>query len=71
MASLELGELNDKQKSDAWLLRADNAKLDEIWICKISNLSQSNWNSVANSGHFNSLEWMRPKMLKTLEEIYE
>ena len=65
MASLEMGEFNDIQKRDAWMLRAQNANLDEVWICNITNISQNNWNSTSNSGYFNSLEWGRPKMLGT------
>ena len=63
MASLEMGEFNDIQKRDSWLLRAENANIDEIWICQITNTSQHHWCSVSDSGHFNSLEWKRPKML--------
>ena len=63
MASLEMGEFNDIQKRDSWLLRAENANIDEIWICQITNTSQQHWGSVSDSGHFNSLEWKRPKML--------
>ena len=55
--------LDDIQKRDAWMLRAENSNLDEIWICQITNISQNNWSSVSDSGHFNSLEWRRPKML--------
>ena len=55
----------DIQKRDAWMLRAENSNLDEIWICQITNISQNNWSSVSDSGHFNSLEWRRPKMLGT------
>jgi len=65
MASLEMGEFNDIQKRDAWMLRAENSNLDEIWICQITNISQNNWSSVSDSGYFNSLEWSRPKMLGT------
>ena len=65
MASLEMGEFNDIQKRDAWMLRAENSNLDEMWICQITNISQNNWSSVSDSGHFNSLEWRRPKMLGT------
>ena len=71
MASIEMGELNDIQKRDAWILRSENAKLEEIWICQITNLSQNNWSSVSDSGHFNSLEWRRPKMLGTNIINYE
>ncbi len=65
MASLEMGEFNDIQKRDAWTLRAENSNFDEIWICQITNISQNNWSTVSDSGHFNSLEWRRPKMLGT------
>ena len=65
MASMEMGEFNDIQKRDAWILRAENANLDEIWICQVTNISQNNWSSISESGHFNSLEWRRPKMLGT------
>ena len=65
MALLELGEFNDKQKSDAWNLRAQNSKFNEIWICNISSVSQNNWSSVSDGGFFNSLEWRQPKMLST------
>ena len=63
MALLEMGEFNDIQKRDSWMLRAQNASFDEIWICQITNTPQKNWNSISESGHFNSLEWKRPKML--------
>ena len=63
MALLEMGEFNDIQKRDSWMLRAENGDLDEIWICKITNTPQKNWNTLSDSGHFNSLEWRRPKML--------
>ncbi|MDC0161952.1 hypothetical protein OAI94_01940, partial [bacterium] len=66
MGLLELGEFNDKQKSDAWYLRAQNANLNKIWICKISNISQNNWSSISNAGYFNSLEWKQPKMLSSI-----
>ena len=66
MALLEIGEFNDKQKSDAWYLRAQNANLNKIWICQISNISQTKWSSISNAGYFNSLEWIQPKMLSVL-----
>ncbi len=65
MAMIELGENNDKQKSDAWYLRAQNSNLDKIWVCKISNISQIDWSSVSDGGFFNSLEWEHPKMLNS------
>ena len=63
MALLEVGEFNDIQKRDSWMLRAENANFDEIWICQLTNTPQKNWSSISESGHFNSLEWKRPKML--------
>ena len=63
MASLELGESNDKQKSDAWHLRAQNANLNKIWVCSVTNTTQTDWESISQSGYFNSLEWKLPKML--------
>ena len=63
MALLEMGEFNDIQKRDSWILRSENASFNEIWICQITNSPQKNWNSISESGHFNSLEWKRPKML--------
>ena len=65
MALLELGEFSDKQKSDAWYFRAQNANLNKIWICQITNSIQTTWTSVSESGYFNSLEWKQPKMLST------
>ena len=65
MSQLEFGEHNDKQKSDAWLLRSQNSNLSKLWVCQISNIAQLKWSSVSNSGHFNSLEWMHPKMLNS------
>ena len=55
MADIELGENNDKQKSDSWILRSEGAIEHNIWTCKISNQSQENWNSLSESGFFNSL----------------
>ena len=65
MALLELGEFDDKQKSDSWYLRAQNSNLNKIWICKVSNISQNNWSSISDAGYFNSLEWKQPKMLSS------
>ena len=64
MSDIELGENNDKQKSDAWLMRAENAKSENTWICRITNQSQEEWSSLSNSGHYNSLVWTSPMMLR-------
>tara|TARA_A100001011_G_scaffold400141_1_gene512661 strand:+ start:6862 stop:8160 length:1299 start_codon:yes stop_codon:yes gene_type:complete len=66
MADIELGENNDKQKSDAWILRSQNATLENMWICKITNKTQPEWDSLSDSGHFNSLVWSAPKMLNNI-----
>ncbi len=64
MSDIELGENNDKQKSDAWIMRAENAKLENSWICRITNQSQEEWSSLSNSGNYNSLVWTSPIMIK-------
>ena len=50
MADIELGENNDKQKSDSWILRSEGLIVQNIWTCKKTNKSQKNWNSLSNSG---------------------
>ena len=64
MSDIELGENNDKQKSDAWIMRAENAKLENSWICRITNQSQEEWSSLSDSGNYNSLVWSSPMMIK-------
>ena len=64
MSDIELGENNDKQKSDAWIMRAENAKLENTWICRITNQSQEEWSSLSDSGNYNSLVWSSPMMIK-------
>ena len=63
MASIELGEHNDKQKSDSWLLRSENSLSEDTWVCKITNQSQQEWNSLSKSGYFNSLVLSKATML--------
>ena len=63
MADIELGDKNDKQKSDAWMMRSQNAYVEKIWTCKITNQSQDNWASLSNSGYFNSLVLTNTKLL--------
>ncbi len=55
MADIELGENNDKQKSDSWIMRSEKALFYNNWICKITNKTQEDWNSLSDSGYFNSL----------------
>jgi len=68
MADIEVGEFNDIQKSDAWKLRAKTSDLENLWICKITNQPQNEWESLSHSGYFNSLEWQQPKMLNQFIE---
>ncbi len=63
MADIELGENNDKQKSDSWILRSENSIVENIWICKVTNQSQEDWNSISDSGYFNSLVLNNLKMI--------
>ena len=55
MSEIELGENDDKQKSDSWILRSENSISENLWVCKITKQSQEDWNSISNSGYFNSL----------------
>ena len=64
MSDIELGENSDKQKSDAWIMRAENARMEDTWICRITNQTQDEWSSISNSGNYNSLVWTSPKMLR-------
>lgn len=66
MSEIELGEFNDIQKSEGWKLRANNAGADYYWVCKFTNNPQKNWAALSDSGYFNSLEWIQPKMLSVL-----
>jgi HemY protein len=66
MSDIELGEFNDIQKSESWKLRANNAGSDYYWVCKHTNNPQKNWSALSDSGYFNSLEWIQPKMLSVL-----
>jgi len=68
MSDIEAGEFNDIQKSDAWKLRAKTSDLENLWICKITNQPQNEWESLSHSGYFNSLEWQQPKMLNQFIE---
>jgi len=64
MSDIELGENDDKQKSDAWIMRAENAKLESTWICRITNQPQDEWSSLSKSGNYNSLVWSSPMMIR-------
>jgi len=64
MSDIELGENNDKQKSEAWVMRAENASIEDTWICRITNQTQDEWSTLSNSGNYNSLVWTSHKMLR-------
>tara|TARA_B100000963_G_scaffold269140_1_gene237280 strand:- start:821 stop:2122 length:1302 start_codon:yes stop_codon:yes gene_type:complete len=64
MSDIELGENNDKQKSDAWIMRAENSNSEDMWICRITNQTQDEWSTLSNSGNYNSLVWTSHKMLR-------
>ena len=63
MSNIELGENNDKQKSDSWIMRAENSITEDIWKCRITNQTQSQWTSLSESGYFNSLVLSNTKMI--------
>ena len=67
MSKIEEGDTNDPQKINAWISRSNFGDLNKIWICSISNISQSNWSSVADSGYFNTLEWKKPKLISDFQ----
>ena len=64
MADIELGENNDKQKSDSWIMRSEGTFSENTWICKFTNQSQQDWNSLSDSGYFNSLVLSNSKMIE-------
>ncbi len=69
MAKIEEGENNDIQKANAWKMRSNEGAENYLWICSITHKHQNTWSSVSNSGHFNSLEWKQPNMLKEVPNM--
>ena len=61
MAKIEEGDTNDPQKVNSWISRSNFGNISKIWVCRISNVSQSEWSSVSKSGYFNSLDWKYPR----------
>jgi hypothetical protein len=45
-------------------MRAENASMENTWICRITNQPQDEWSSLSNSGNYNSLVWASHKMLR-------
>ena len=64
MAEIELGQNNDKQKSDSWIMRSEGSINKNLWVCSITNKSQEEWSSLSDSGYFNSLVLSNSKMIK-------
>ena len=60
MAKIEEGDSNDPQKINSWITRSNFGKLNKIWICRISQLQQTEWTAVSKAGYFNSLDWEYP-----------
>ena len=66
MAKIEEGDNGDPQKIDAWIARSNLGKLNRIWICQISGLSQIQWTPISKAGYFNSLEWKYPNNISSI-----
>ena len=54
------------QAMTSWKLRANNADLENYWVCNITSNPQKDWSALSESGHFNSLEWRQQKMLSII-----
>ena len=67
MSKIEEGESGDIQKRNSWILRSQEGKEKNFWVCMISNKYQETWSSFSEGGYFNSLEWRRPFMLNKNE----
>ncbi len=64
MADIELGENNDKQKSDSWIARSEGSFQEKTWICNKTNKTQTEWSSLSDSGYFNSLVLSNSRMIE-------
>ena len=61
MAEMERRESGDEHAADAWMLRAEAAPPDPVWICKASGVVVERWAPrCPASGLFDTLEWRRP-----------
>ena len=69
MAKIEEGDNGDVQKMNSWILRSQNGKEKNIWVCMISGQHQLYWSTLSKNGHFNSLEWRKPFMLNQLTDL--
>ena len=66
MSIIEAGDSNDPQKINSWVSRSNFGELNNIWICRFSNVSEEKWSSVSKAGYFNSLVWKKPESLTEL-----
>ncbi|MDC0226623.1 hypothetical protein OAK12_00765, partial [Alphaproteobacteria bacterium] len=63
MAKIEKGDSNNIEKFNSWMFRSKDGTEQKTWVCLISNIAQTEWSSLSQDGHFNTLEWKRPHML--------
>ena len=66
MSDIELGENDDKQASDLWLMRSEGSLSENLWMCKITKKTQEKWSSMSESGYFNSLVFSEKKMINNI-----
>ena len=67
MSQIEEGESGDPEKINAWISRSNLGKLNKIWVCHISRISQTQWTPVSKGGYFNTLEWRYPNSISELQ----
>ena len=48
-----------------------NSLIENIWVCKITNQAQEHWNSISDSGYFNSLVLNNLKMIDRNNNLNE
>ena len=49
------------QKANSWKSRTALGSIEKTWVCKITGISQANWETVSESEFLNSLEWTWPR----------
>ncbi len=66
LADLERLEHQDEEKAEAWLRRAQEAPLDEAWVCVESGEIFPEWRPFGANGGFDTVRWMRPPRVSRL-----
>ena len=61
MYEIDLGLSGNMQKANSWKSRTALGSIEKTWVCKITGISQANWETVSESGFLNSLEWTWPR----------